>query len=380
MQLSTDALNRATLARQHLLERTTASPVEVAERLVGLQSQLPGPPYAGLWSRIEDFAFSDLSALIESRELVRMGLMRGTIHLVSARDGAGLWPFTVAVMDSGWESMRRAVLEEAGVDVEAAMAETERRLREAPMTADALGAALADQWPAAKPNLLGSIARFRHPVVQIPPRGLWGKSGPAIYALIDDWTGTERPAYEPREIVRRYLAGYGPASPADMQQWCGVKRLRAVFAELGDELITVLGPDGKTLHDLPDAPRPDADTPAPVRLLPEWDNLLLSHADRTRVIDEDRRKAIMSVNGINDAAVLVDGRVEATWKAIAGKGGGTLTVAPFTALSKSARAEIDQEGEALLEAMGEGYAGGEVVFEGNGAAWQPSWKAAHKRS
>lgn len=381
-QLTVAQLNRATLARQHLLERTTAPPAEVVDRLFGMQSQLPGPAYTGLWTRIEGFAFDDLSALIENRTLVRIGLMRGTIHLVTARDAAGLWPFTRAIPDRGFQTMRGPTLEAAGVDLAAAEAETERLLRSGPITADAIGANLAERWPDAKPSLLGSIARHRFPVVQVPPRGLWGRSGAATYALLDDWVGAEEPAYPPEQIVRRYLAGFGPASVADAQQWCGVKGLKPAFEALGDELVSFIAPDGKTrLFDLVGAPRPDADVPAPVRILPEWDNVLLSHADRTRVIDPDRRKATLSVNGILDSTVLVDGRVVAAVKALPGKrgAGGTLAVAPFERLPRSVKAEVEAEGHALLAAMGDGYAGGDVVIEADDAGWAPSWKAAHKR-
>lgn len=379
--LSLGALNRATLARQHLLERTTDEPLAVIARLFGLQSQLPGPAYTGLWTRIAGFAFDDLSALMTDRSAVRIGLMRGTIHLVTARDAAGLWAFTRSVMDRGFDTMRAPALAAAGVDVERAEARVVALLREGPRTADALGAALAEDWPDAKPALLASLARYRCPVVQIPPRGRWGESGPATYALLDDWVGVDEPVYAPEEIVRRYLAGFGPASVADAQQWCGRKGLRPAFEALGDELVEFLAPDGRTrLFDLRDAPRPDADVPAPVRILPEWDNLLLSHADRTRVIDEDRRKATLSKNGILDSTVLVDGRVVAAVKALPGKrgAGGTLAVAPFERLARAVKADIEDEGHALLDAMGAGYAGGDVVIEGDDAGWAPSWKATHR--
>lgn len=379
--LSLAQLNRATLARQHLLERTTATPTEVVERLFGLQSQLPAPVYTGLWTRIQEFAFDELSTLIEDRALVRIGLMRGTIHLVTARDAAGLWPFTRAIADRGFQTMRGPALQAAGVDLAEAEAETEAHLRSGPIAADALGVALAERWPDAKPSLLGSVARYRFPVVQVPPRGLWGRSGAATYALLDDWIGADEPGYAPETIVRRYLAGFGPASVADAQQWCGLKGLKSAFDALGDELVSFVGPDGKTrLFDLVDAPRPDGDVPAPVRLLPEWDNLLLSYADRTRAIDEDRRKATLSKNGILDATVLVDGRVAAAWKSSPGKrdAGGTLAVAPFEKLTRAVKAEIEAEGQALLSAMGPGYAGGDVVIEADDAGWDPSWKAAHK--
>lgn len=380
-QITREELNRATLARQHLLGRTAASPLEVVERLVGLQSQLPGPPYTGLWSRIEGFAFVDLAEAIAGKQLVRMGLMRGTIHVVSARDAAGLWTFMAPFYAGNFASVRGPALEASGVELAAAVEQAETLLREAPRTPKDLGEAMAGRWPDANASWLGSIPRYLSGAVQIPPRGLWGESATATYALLSDWVGREDSGFEAREVVRRYLAGFGPASVADAQQWCGRKGLKAAFDELGDELVMFVGPDGETkLYDLADAERPAADTPAPVRLLPEWDNVLLSYADRTRVIDEDRRKAIMSVNGINDAAVLVDGRVEATWKASPGKAGGTIAVAPFGKLTKALRGAIESEAHALLTAMGAGYADGDVSIEPAGAAWAPSWKRGHKRS
>lgn len=308
------ALNRALLARQLLLRRSPLSLLAAIEHLVGLQSQLPTPPYFGLWARLAEFDPEELSALFTDRRVVRVALMRSTVHLVSAADAVALrrvmQPVAYRALTSG-SRYGRAL---AGVDLD----ELERLTRElvdaTPSTGAQIASALAVRWPGVAADALAYAARTRVALVQVPPRGQWRRSGQARCTSAEHWIG--RPLARPDlpSVVRRYLAAYGPAGIADAQAWCGLTGLRAVFDELRPELVTFRSESGTELFDLPDAPRPPGDAPAPVRLLPEFDNILLSHAERSRMFDPDHRRLIFTENGIIHATVLLDGFVRATWK------------------------------------------------------------------
>lgn len=364
-------LNRATLARQHLLERTTDSPLAVIERLVGLQSQAPYPPYTGLWTRIEGFRFEDLAALLLDRSVVRLLVMRSTVHLVTARDALGLRAPMQPPLDREYRSVRRKHLPE--IDLVEADAITLEALAEGPQAPKALGERLHARWPDLPLAHIAQLPRLRQSLVQLPPRGIWGAGGNVSYALLDEWLGAAEEPYSPEEVVRRYLAAFGPATVKDAQQWSGLTGLKAAFDALGEDLIRFSGPDGEALFDLPDAPRPSADAPAPPRLLPEWDNLLISHADRSRVVAADRLKAMGETSNTLGGAALIDGIVVAQTKVSPGKGkgatGGFVDIYPYEPIAPDAREGLQAEGEALLAAMGEGYAGGEVVFHPDGSGF-----------
>lgn len=364
--ISLRELGRATLARQHLLERTDASVIEVMERLVGLQSQIPNPAFTGLWSRIEGFEFADLSAAMLDRSAVRLTLMRVTVHLVSARDALALRPLLQEQFDRSFVPARVRMLD--GVDLEAVESFARELIADAPQTTKQLTDALAARWPGHPPAALLTYVRLRLPLLQIPPRGVWGKSFQTTYSLLDDFTGETPQPMSRADLVRRYLASAGPATVKDMQLWSGLPGLQPTFTELGDALVTFRGPEGETFYDLPDAPRPPADTPAPVRILPEWDTLMM-FADRRRIVDEDRRKVMLSINGIYSASVIVDGVVVATCKTSKSKAGGRIDVWPFEKLTKTIQADIRREGDALLTAMGKGYAGGDVVIHEAGTGY-----------
>lgn len=352
-RLSLAALNRATLARQSLLERTGASVEAVIAELAGMQSQAPGPPYPGLWSRVDGFAFAALERALTARTAVRIVTLRGTVHLHTAEDARMLRPFTQPVIERQLRSNHARKVD--GLDAVEAEALARERLAAGPATGPELAAALARRWPEAPADALANVARALLPLVQIPPRGLWRASAPPTYALLDEWTGHPLREPHPTEVVRRYLAAFGPASVKDAQAWCGATRLKAAFVALGDELIRLEGPDGTELFDLVDAPRPPAETPAPVRLLGEWDNLLIGYADRSRIIDEAHRAAIFTPNGIMPGTVLVDGRVAATYRvrAATSKVPSALTVTPLVSLSAGARRAITAEARGLAEAMGD---------------------------
>jgi hypothetical protein len=311
-----------------------------------MQAQAPDPPYVGLWTRLEGFRPDDLSRLVEERAVVRIALMRSTIHLVTARDCLALRPLLQSVIDRGFRGGFGLRLE--GVDT-AALAEAARELvEERPRTFAEIGAALGERWPDRDPAALSAAARL--PLVQVPPRGLWGRSGPAAHTTAEAWLGRPLdPDYPVDELVLRYLAAFGPASVADVQTWSGLTRLKDAVERLRPGLLVFRDEGGRELFDLPDAPRPDPDTPAPARFMAEWDNVLLSHADRSRIVAEEHRGRIYTVNGVMPGTILVDGFVAGTWKIERSRGAATLRVESFAPLAADDEAALAAEGERLLD-------------------------------
>ncbi len=346
------ALNRALLARQHLLERSRASALDMIEHLVGLQAQDPKPPYLGLWTRIEGFDPAELSTLIERREAVRIALMRSTIHLVSARDAAELRALVQPMLERLVVGSYRRAIE--GLDVHEVAYAGRALLEKEALTFAALGDALLERYPESDRNALANAVRAYVPLVQIPPRGLWGASGAAVHTTMEKRLG-HAPVEEPSvdRLVLRYLAAFGPASVMDVQAWSGLTRLGAVLIRLRPRLVTFSDEQGRELFDLPDAPRPDADAPAPVRFLPPFDNALLSHADRTRIIDDETRRAIATLNGMVPGALLVDGFYAGSWRTESTRGECMLSIRPFRQLTRK-RKPIEQEAHALLELLSPG--------------------------
>jgi Winged helix DNA-binding domain len=346
-------LNRATLERQMLLRRRKLPALDAIEHLVGMQAQAPSPPYIGLWTRLEDFRPDELGRLILERRAVRIALMRNTVHLVSARDCLALRPLMQPVLDRTLYSTRanRAHLE--GVDTETLVAAGRTLLEETPRTAKELGELLQEQWLDRDPASLARAIRHLLPLVQVPPRGVWGKSGPAAHTTAESWLGRPLdPAPSIEDVVLRYLGAFGPATVKDVQIWSGLSRLGEVIERLRPRLRTFRDERGKELFDVPDAPMPDPGTPAPPRFLPEFDNLILSHADRTRFIAEEYRKAITSKNGMVPAAFLVDGFVQGTWKTERSRGRATLEIKPFEPLAREDRDALAEEGERLISFTG----------------------------
>ncbi|MET7465297.1 winged helix DNA-binding domain-containing protein [Nonomuraea sp. NPDC005501] len=357
--LSRRALNRATLERQLLLARTGAPALEVVERLAGLQAQDPDPPYVGLWSRVTGFRHDDLTTLLYERRVVRATLYRGTQHLVSAADYRWLRPLLEPML----ERWRRGAFGRAtpGVDPAELAATARGLLSGGVLTRPELGRALAERWPGADPVALARSVQGLLPVVHPPPDGTWGRRGPTPFTLADDWLGAP-PATtahatrdgaadgaaggavdRARELLLRYLAAFGPATVKDAQAWSGLTRLRAVADELRPRLAVFRDEEGAELLDLPEAPRPDPDTPAPVRFLAALDNVVLGHADRRRLMTDEGRRHI----GVYPA-LLVDGFVRGLWEIRRAKGTATLEVRLFTPVTGAEEAAVAEEGERLL--------------------------------
>lgn len=365
--LGTRALNRALLGRQMLLSRRQVPAIEAIEHLVGMQAQAPHPPYFGLWSRIAGFDPGELSYLILDRQAVRVALMRNTVHLVSARDCLALRSLTQPAIDRNLYAgeARRAALE--GIAVEELISAGRALLDERPLTARELGALLGERWPDRDPAALARAIRHLVPLAQVPPRGLWGEGGQTRHATVETWLGRRldpEPSLE--EMVLRYLGAFGPAGVKDAQTWSGLTRLGEVFERLRLRLETFRDGRGRELFDLPDAPRPDPETPAPARFVAAFDNLILSHADRTRIVADEHRKAIASRNGMVPATFLIDGFAEGTWRLDRERGKTTLRIQPFKPLPKPDRDALAEEGERLLHFVAgpEGAGTFEVRFIG----------------
>lgn len=383
------ALNRALLARQHLLERTDASAVDVVGHLVGMQAQNAWSPYVGLWSRVEGFTHADLGDALLDRRLARIAVMRGTIHLVDAAD-ALLLPGLLAPLyarDLEVNTLHAAPLRT--VDLAAVTALARELVEAEPRVSTALGKLLAERWPDVPPATLAHAARGTLPLVQVPPRGVWGRSGATTWTTATAWIGTDAAAAAPdladpdvlaveqERLVLRYLAAFGPASVMDVQAWSGLTGLAAVVARLGDRVVrfTAEPSPGKVrpreVLDLPDAPRPPADVPAPVRFLPDLDNLLLSHADRTRVVADEHRRALQSPNGVVPGTVLVDGVVAATWRVERARvedagtrrrrERATLVVEPFGTITARDRRDVEAEAERFVTFFADDAVAHEVV-------------------
>jgi hypothetical protein len=360
--LTRRALNRATLDRQFLLRRVERPVADVVTRLVGLQAQTTHSWYVGLQSRIASLSPHDVGRQLTEGELVRVSLMRSTLHLVTPEDCRFLRATVQAAMDRdlAHSSHGRTT---GGLDHAAVVAAGRAHLEKRPLTPKELGALLAEEWPDVPGTDLAYLVRNLLPVVQVPPRGVWGASGPPALAPADSWTGLAMDARpDPDTLVLRYLAAFGPAGVKDVQAWSGLTRLREVVDRLRPRLVVLRTEDGAELFDLPDAPLPDPDTPAPVRFLYDFDNLLRGHADRGRVISAEDLKRVTTRNGMPPSTVLVDGRVRAAWKVV-GRGASTaVEVVPFAPITDADAEEITAEGLRLLDFLAPDAEGRDVRF------------------
>jgi hypothetical protein len=360
------------LARQHLLTRATgpdAGTVPMIRHLVGMQSQNPSSAYLALHARIDGFTHDDLSAPMLDRTVGRLALMRDTVHLVTAEDAHGLHALLAPLL-------RRRMLSTSGgatlreVDLDRLEDRARAALAEGPLTARALGERLAPDFPGHDPGHLALGARGMLPLVQVTPRGVWGRSMTTTWTTTEAWFGAAPPPQDPdravEDLVRRYLAAFGPATAADVQRWSGLTRVAAVITRIRSD------DRGRPLWDLPDAPRPGADVPAPVRFLPDFDEVLLGHDDRSRIVPPEIRPLLASRNGMPPGTVLVDGLVAGTWSitrsrgdAVPGERGrpehARLEVTPLRRWSRAERAAVVTEGEPLVRFAADGAAEHEVT-------------------
>ncbi len=333
-----------------LLSRERLAPLAAIERLVGMQAQLPRPPYVGLWGRLEGFRRDELTALLVARKAVRATFFRGTLHVASARDFVALRPTVQPVLDAGMRAILKAL--GAAVDAEGLVRRARAILAEGPQTFEEVRDRLKRAEPGANERALGFAVRMLLPLVQVPvgKDAAWAFPGQARFALAEQWLGKAVPTDAPARaeaLVLRYLAAYGPASVADAQAWSGLATLKDTFESLRPRLVAFRDEARRELFDLPGAPRPDANVPAPVRLIADYDNLVTTRRDERFVAKSDRPKVFLP--GLRVAAtVLVDGFVAGTWKLDRKKDAATLTVEPFAAFSARTRRETVAEGESLL--------------------------------
>ncbi len=335
-------LNRALLERQLLLRRQTLPVRDALEHLVGLQAQNPNGPYFGLWSRLEDFHPDDLAGLIESRLVVRIALMRWTLHVVTARDCLGLRPAVQSVMDQRMRALFGRQLE--GVDLERLAQRGRALVEQQPRSLGDVGRELADECPGIEPSVLGNALAALVPLVQVPPRGLWGRNGRAVQTSAERWIGRPlEPVAPPDLLLLRYLAAFGPATIEDMAKWSGLRGVRCAVERLRPHLRSFVDDHGHELLDVLDGSLPDPDTPAPVRFLPECDNAVLAHADRSRIVGEGHKRLVTA-----HKTFLVDGFVSGTWKVIHGSRTDTLVITPIAPISREDRLAVAEEGAQLL--------------------------------
>jgi hypothetical protein len=360
--LTRRALNRATLARQMLLERHRATASAVIERLVGMQAQAPNSPYVGLWTRIEGFHASELASLITRRRAVRGSLMRATVHLVTSRDYLALRPVFQSMFQRRFQSSQFA-RHVKGIDLQALQSAARAALEEKPRTRAELSTLLAPTWPDRDRSSLAYAISYQLPLIHVPPRGVWGQSGQTTLTTVGAWLGRPLGAdTSPDRTVLRYLGAFGPASVQDIAVWCGLAAVREMVERLRPNLLTFRDEDGRELFDLPRAPRPDAETPAPVRFLPEYDNLMLSHSNRTRVIPDGRSTPLFPGNGAALGFVLLDGFYRGNWKARRDGRKTVLEVSPFARMTPRDRAAVADEGGRLLEFLTDGAGDHDVHF------------------
>lgn len=352
--LTRRTLNRTTLHRQFLLARTATSPLRVIERLVAVQGQETNAPYIGLWTRLASFTHDDLSDLLYGRQVVRGSLLRGTQHLAAADDYAWLRPMIQVVLNR----QRQAGFGRDTKDVDLAELATLVRAHLAgrTLTRPRLRDLLAERWPEVAPLALGWSAQALVPVVHTPPNGIWGTGGATPFTLAEEWLGRPLEPGSPERLVERYLAAFGPASAMDVQAWSGLTRLREVVARM--DLRRYRDESGRELVDLPDAALVDGDEPAPVRFLPWFDNLVLSYADRTRVMSDEHRK-IVCVGAVTYPTILVDGFVAGIWTLDKG----VLAITAFRPLPE----EVMREAAGLLAFAGQPDARITVTGEGSGS-------------
>ena len=352
-------LNRATLARQFLLDRSDRSPLEAVDHLLGLQAQAPLAPYVALWSRLVDFRPRTLAEPVADGRAKRVTVMRGTIHLVTAADAAALRVLLQSMLERRFASSPFA-RNLVGVDLAEVQARARELLAHGPLTRPQLSKGLQQWWPDRDPASLAYAVTFQVPLVHVPPRGLWGRTGPVAYEPYD----IEGSTVDVDQVVKRYLAAFGPASVRDAQAWCGLTRLGEVMRRLGGELETFRDENGVALYDLPDAPRPDPDVPAPPRFLPEYDNVLLGHADRTRVNPDGHPVPLLPGNGAAAGTVLVDGSFRAIWRLDRDRA--TIEIAPKGRLTRTERSDLIREAHHLVKFLIDGPGRVEFSKDPNG--------------
>ena len=316
--------------------------------LVAIQAQVPRPPFVALWTRLRDFDRDDLLKPLTKRSIVRVVAMRGTLHLMIDKDAVAFRGAMQPMLSRGME----AILRERATALDLGQLEIAARrfFDKAPATFDALRKHLKERFPNGDERAMAYAIRMHVPIVQVPTDAMWGFPSSADFALADGWIGRKisTDTVPAHELVTRYLAAFGPATPADAQCWLGLQGLREVFEDLRPSLATFRDERKRELFDLPNAPRPAADTPAPVRFLAEFDNAVLAHADRSRIIDDRHKPKVITKNLLIPGTFLVDGFVAGTWKVERKARTAALSLSAFASLQQKTISALEEEGEKLL--------------------------------
>ncbi len=361
-------LNRSLLARQHLLRRARMPAAAAVEHLVGLQAQVPRDPYVGLWSRLERFDPLEVERLLLDRGAVRMTLMRGTLHLVTARDAHALRAATQDVIERAHRSSPFARRVE-GMDVERLAAAAVELVEERPRTIAELGKAFAERWPEGDAEAMAYTVRYLLPLVQVPPRGLLSRSGAPKLTTLAAWLGPDTDAAPDGsaagappgdatdggpgtasevervdQVLLRYLRAFGPATSADIRTWSWWTGVAERLERLRPRLACYRDEAGRELFDVPGGVFAAPDEPAPVRFLGEYDNVFLSHAERSRITGELAWDGSYRGKG----AFFVDGFLAGAWRRVTKPGPGRIELEPRRPLTPRARREVAAEAEALF--------------------------------
>jgi hypothetical protein len=363
--LSRRALNRATLERQLLLRRSPLSPLDAVEHLVGLQAQVPLNPYTALWSRLEAFQPDELATLLLDRRVVRTVLMRATIHLVSADDCLDLRPLVQPVLDRELARHPEHGPALAETDLRSVLDFARAALAGRPLTGRRLRDELAARFPQENAAALAYACRNLLVFVQVPPRGVWGRTSQVTVTTAESWLGRPLASTSSLEsLVLRFLAAFGPATVGDVATWSRLTGLREVVERLRPGLRTFRDERGRELFDLPDAPRPAPEAPAPPRFLPEYDNVLLSHDDRSRFVSAEARARATRVAPPVHGTVLDDGFVYALWRLERSRetAAATLVVSVVGRRTRRADAAVAAEGRRLLRFAASDAAAHDVRF------------------
>jgi Winged helix DNA-binding domain len=343
-------LNRTLLARQLLLDRTDAQPLGAVAHLVGMQSQVPLDPYIGLWSRLQDFDPDTLGQAMLDRRAVRMTLLRVTLHLVTSDHALRFRPALQAALERAFATSAFA-RELDGLDLAPVLARGAELLGRGPLTTAQLRARLGEEWPGRDGNALAYAVRYLVPLVQITPRGVWGKTLQPTMTTLAAWLeGLPPGSGTTEELVLAYLRAFGPATTADIRTWSWLADVRSTVDGLRGRLRTYRDERGRVLYDVEDGVFADPAAPAPVRFLPQFDNVFLSHADRGRIM----REVVWDHSFMHHGAFLADGFLAGRWKLTRTKGEASLAVDIRVEVRAAQRWQIRDEAEALLAFLAPG--------------------------
>lgn len=359
--LSLKVLNRTTLDRQLLLKRHNLSIKQAVNHLIGLQSQIPNPPYISLWTRLRQFNKVDLTTLIESHEIVRVALMRSTLHLVTADMHQTVQPTIRPALEKAYRSFFSK--DRKDIDVEAVLNVAEPYLSEEARSTGDLKAHLSISFPDINPDALAYAVRSYLPLVQVPPAGTWGAGTRATYTLANQWLGT--PA-EPnlKALFKQYITAFAPASVMDFQAFVGMTNLKKTIASWQDEFVLYEHPtNGRTLYDLPDAKIVSEEVAVPIIFLPEYDNAIISYKDRDRILPDAHHKKVFLSAARVLGTILIDGFVGATWKTESNTDEMILRITLFDRINADTKAEIVAEGHRLLRFIDETAENYQIIFE-----------------